>query len=76
MCDWLVNKTTHRSYPLRGKTEEEVAREILAGIEAEPYPSFFEVEPVDRFYKSKDAAANERHARWIAHRLFLGQRIG
>ena len=76
MCDWLVNKTNHVAYPLRGRTEQDVAREILAGIEAAPYPAFFEVEPVARFYKSKHAANNERRARWTAHRLFLGQRIG
>lgn len=70
MCDWLVCKTSRRAYALRGKTEEEVAREILAAINKEPAHSFFVLEPVSVFYSSKRAARNERHASWLAHRLY------
>ena len=70
MCDWLVCKTSRRAYALRGKTEAETAREILAAIRREPAHSFFELAPVSVFYSSKDAARNERHASWLAHRLY------
>ena len=70
MCDWLVCKTSRRAYALRGKTEAETAREILAAINKEPAHSFFELAPVSVFYSSKDAARNERHSAWLAHRLY------
>ena len=70
MCDWLVCKTSRRAYALRGKTEAETAREILAAINQEPAHSFFELEPVSVFYSSKEAARNERYASWLAHSLY------
>ena len=70
MCDLLVCKTSRRAYALRGKTEAETAREILAAIRLEPAHSFFALEPVSKFYSSADAARNERYSAWLAHRLY------